>query len=128
MRKLKHFIIMLIFALGFSCGYAASEIAENYNSSTYTILIKNVGISSLNVYDTIGRLAWVLPGQSECVKLRSIAVSQQLKVRVGRSSVEHLSPFMRPIESGYGGWVWEINDRLMLYSMNNLGWGEPCKL
>ncbi len=128
MRKLKHLIPILIFVTGLACGYAASEIADNYYSSTYTLLIKNVGISSLNIYDSMGKLAWVLPGQSECVKLRSISQSQQLKVHVGRSVVEHLSPFMRPVESGYGGWVWEINDRLMTYSMNTLDWAEPCKL
>jgi len=131
MRRLLLIVSLVVIGIISSCRYTANQDLTDKEHPRYvTLLIENTGLASLNIYDDVGKLAWVMGGESVCVRLRRPDTYQTLRIQIGHSGIYFESPMFYPTEGGAEGWTWRLNDRLLRYnSMLELkAIYNPCKL
>lgn len=131
MRRILIIISLLVIGIVSSCRYATNQdLTDNGHSRHITLFIENYGLSSLNIYDEVGKLAWVMAGESRCVRLRRPNTSQFLRVRVGHSGPYFESPLFSPKNGGAEGWTWRLSARLLRFNsiLNLIPARNPCKL
>lgn len=124
LRILKIFIVVGL-AMIVGCGAARhGTISNSLARNDVYLLIVNDGYDQIKVYDGRGRIATIMSGQSECVRLRNPERNVQLSFQALASRTRWYAPEQN--FSGEPGWRWTIDSRLSTFSTNQMMWAEPC--